>query len=116
MPMINRIARKTKKLRLLRLFNGFDVRYHSKHLGEAMARKNEYSREYHHDKIYEAIRDICSKKKIKQSDLCLIEVELNDHINALVQAAYRNEAQKLKTREFVETRIKIKRVDEQAIS
>ncbi len=77
-----------------------------------MARENdEFRRKYHRDKIYGAIRGVCSKKKIKHADMCLIEEELNERINSMVQAAYHKEVEKLKTREFIETRIKIKQVN-----
>ncbi|MDE2818978.1 MAG: hypothetical protein OXN94_10480 [Chloroflexota bacterium] len=112
--MIKRIMLKAKRLRLIRLFENYEIRYHTNRLGEAMAREDsEFARKYHYDKIYEVIREICNKKRITHKDMCLIEDELNDRINGLVQTAYDKEAEKLKTREFIETRIKIKRVNGQ---
>ncbi|MCY3572587.1 MAG: hypothetical protein OXG92_11405 [Chloroflexi bacterium] len=89
----------------------FHTKYHSEELGRAMARsEREYDREYHHKELHKAIRRLCDSKNITREDLSLVEDDLNAYINRLVQAAYEKESQKLKVREFVDTRIKIKRI------
>ena len=109
---MNKILRIGKQWKLMRLFKCFDMRYHTERLGEAMANEDsDFDRNYHHEKIHEIIQKICAKNNIRDKDLSLIEEELNDYVNGLVRAAYDEEAQKMKMREVVDTRIKIKRVD-----
>lgn len=106
-----------KRKRLMRLFECFDIKHHSGHLGKAMANENdEFNRKYHHEKLRENVQKICEKNNIKHDDLRLIEEELNEYINGLVNKAHDEERQKLKVREFVDNRIKIKRVDREGLN
>jgi len=110
--MLARILLNIKRRRLMRLFKCFDIKYHAAHLGKVMSREaNEFNRSYHHEKLREGVQKICEKNKIMPNDLRLIEDELNEYINGLVNKAHDEESQKLKVREFVENRIKIKRVE-----
>ena len=106
-----------KRKRLMKLFDCFDVKYHTQHLGKAMAdADDEFNREYHHKKLREGIQEICEKHKINRDDLRLIEDDLNEYINGLVNKAQDEETQKRKVREFVDNRIKIKRVERQGLN
>ncbi len=101
-----------KRKRLMRLFKCFNIKYHASHLGKAMANEDDdFHRKYNHEKLREAILKICEKQNIAPTDLRLIEDELNEYINALVNKAHDKERQKLKVREFVDNRIKVKRVE-----
>lgn len=109
--MLTKAWRAAKRLYLINRFNTFSIRHHTERLGEAMAQSDDgYGREYHRGKIYESIHDICAKNKLGGDDMALIEDALNDRINRRVQAAYDKEAKKIKARQFVDERIKIKRV------
>lgn len=115
--MLARILLYFKRKRLLRLFMRFDIKHHSGHLGKAMANeRNDFHRKYHHEKLRESVQKICENRKIKPADLRLIEDELNEYINGLVNKAHDEEGQKLKVREFVDNRIKIKRVEQQQLN
>lgn len=110
--MLKNVLLRFKRRILLMLFMGFDVKYHARNLGKAMARENdEFNRKYHHKKLREGIQKICEQRNIKPDDMRLIEDELNGYINGLVNKAHDAERQKLMTREFVDTRIKVKRVE-----
>lgn len=115
--MLKTVALTIKRKRLMRLFECFDIKYHSEHLGKAMARENdEFNRKYNHEKLRESIQKICETNNIKHDDLRLIEEVLNEYINGLVNKAHDAEKQKLKVREFVDNRIKIKRVDSEGLN
>jgi len=110
--MLKAVVLNIKRIRLMRLFKCFDIKYHAEHLGKAMANENdEFKRKYNHEKLRESVQKICEKNNIKPDDLRLIEEELNEYINGLVNKAHDEERQKLAVREFVDNRIKIKRVD-----
>lgn len=114
--MLARILLYFKRKRLLRLFMCFDIKHHAGHLGKAMANeRDDFHRKYNHEKLREGIQKICEKHKIKPDDLRLIEDELNEYINGLVNKAHDEEGQKMKVREFVDNRIKIKRVEQQEL-
>lgn len=99
------------------LFKGFDIKYHAKHLGKAMAdADNEFDRKYHHEKLREAIQRICEKRSITPDDLRLIEDDLNDYLNGLVNRAHGDASQRQKVRKFVDNRIKIKRVERHGLN
>ena len=109
--MLTKSLQAAKRKFLMRHFNDHSLRYHTEQLGEAMAVADDgHSRKYHHEKIYETIHEICEKNKLGNEDMALIEVALNDFINRRVQTAYERETKKLKARQFVDERIKIKRV------
>ena len=111
------IFKSIRRKRVLRLFRTWDLRFHAKHLGEALAKPDdEFNRNYYRKKLSEEIHEICKKKNIRHDDLKLVETELNDYINGLVAQAREKEEQRQKTREFVETRIKIKGADKSAES
>ena len=110
--MFDTVKATTKRWKLMRRFKCFNVKYHSEQLGKAMANVDgDFNRNYHHEQIHDTIQQICAKNNIGQEELSLIEVELNDYINDLVRAAHDEESRKLKAREFVDTHIKIKRVE-----
>ena len=110
--MFDIVKATTKRWKLMRRFKCFNVKYHSEQLGKAMAKEDsDFNRNYHHEKIHDTIQQICAKNNIGQEDLSVIEEELNDYINDLVRAAHDEEERKLKAREFVDTYIKIKRVE-----
>ncbi len=97
---------------LLRRFRCFDIEYHAQHLGKAMADEiDEHQRQYENRMLREGIQKICDKHNISHNDLRLIEAELNEYINRLVNKAHDEQKQKLMVREFVDTRIKVKRAD-----
>ncbi|MCY3832746.1 MAG: hypothetical protein OXG85_06995 [Chloroflexi bacterium] len=115
--MLANILLNIKRKRLMRLFMCFDIKHHAGHLGKAMAdERDDFHRKYHHEKLREGIQKICEKRKIKPDDLRLIEDELNEYINGLVNKAHDEESQKVKVREFVDNRIKIKRVDSEGLN
>ncbi|MYD08566.1 MAG: hypothetical protein F4X02_00860 [Chloroflexi bacterium] len=81
-----------------------------------MADENgENNRRYHNEKLREGIQKVCEKHNISHDDLQLMEAELNQYINRLVSEAHDEQQQKLMVREFVDTRIKVKRADSQGV-
>lgn len=110
--MFDTIKLKTKRWMLMRPFRCFGIKYHAEEMGAAMAREDsESQRNYHREKIQDAVQTICAKNNIGHQDFGLVEEELNNYINVLVRAAYDAEAKKIKMREIVDGRIKIKRVE-----
>lgn len=115
--MLKNVLLNIKRKRLMRLFECFDIKYHAGHLGKAMANeKDDFHRKYNHEKLREGIQKICEKQNITPTDLRLIEDELNEYINGLVNKAHDEERQKLKVREFVDNRIKVKRVERHGLN
>ena len=102
------IPLRLKKWGLMVLFRGWEVKYHTDRLGTCMARKDEFSREYHHKKLHDLVKDICESKRLSAENFLLIEDDLNDYINRRVRAAHDKEAKKLRLRELLDSRIKIK--------
>lgn len=110
--MIDTVKLKTKRWMLMRLFKRFEIKYQAEQIGMEMAREDrESQRDYHREKIQDAVQTICAKKNIGYEEFGLVEEKLNDYINSLVRAAYDAEVKKIKMREIVDGRIKIKRVD-----
>ena len=110
--MLKKVLLNFRRKLLLRRFKCFDIKYHSRELGKAMAFENgEFMREYHHEKLRESIQKVCEDNGISHRNLLLIEDELNDYINGLANEANDAERQKQKVREFLDTRIKVKRAD-----
>ena len=82
-----------------------------------MADENDESmRRYHNEKLREGIQSVCDKHNISHDDLRLMEADLNEYINRLVNEAHDEQKQKHMVREFVDTRIKVKRADSQKIN
>ena len=110
--MRNAIVLRIKRMKLMRHFMCFEVKYHAERLGQAMtSAEDEASHAYQRQQLQEAIQEICAKKDVGHEGMNLIEDELNDYINGLVRAAFEAESKKLQKRELVDGRIKIKRVE-----
>jgi len=115
--MLKKFFLNLRKKLLLRRFRCFNIRHHSRELGKAMAiEQDEFNREYHHDKLRKSIEKICEDNRITHSSLLLIEDDLNEYINVLVNKANDEERQKQKVREFLDTRIKVKRAEGRALN
>lgn len=109
--MLEAIILRMKRMRLLRQFKSYDVKYRAQYLGEAMASaEDEASCARERERLQEAIQEVCAKKDIGHKEMNLVEDELNDYVNRLVREAFDAESKKIQKRELVDGRIKIKRV------
>lgn len=105
------IALRLKRKKLMRLFTSYDMRYHTDHLGQSMAKEaDEFGRQYHREKLHKEIQQICERNDVGPEQLLLIEDDLNEYINNRVRSAYDEEMKKQKLRELLDTRIKIKQM------
>ncbi len=105
------IALRLKRKRLMMLFKSHGPRHHTEQLGKSMANEaDEFGRQYHREKLHKEIQQICERNNLSPEQLLLIEDDLNEYINNRVRSAYDEEMKKLKLRELLDTRIKIKQM------
>ena len=105
------IALRLKRKKLMQLFTSHGMRYHTDHLGQSMANEaDEFGRQYHRERLHKEIQLICERNNLSPEQLLLIEDDLNEYINNRVHSAYDEEIKKLKLRELLDTRIKIKQI------